>query len=309
MVALLVPLYVFLPNPAVLAQSASARLAVDAPASASPSINRPESWASAIEQFSADLMTLDRRYRVPLDGSANTVRREVLELWLAKLTSDELTDQRFAELDRDAQTDCLLLRSEIEYRLAKLTIDSQRDTAAAELLPYHQPLVDFLKQREDIVELEPAAVAKQMDDTASAIELLLPALSRPSLLTADAPALASDLTGQSSDVAADQATPRRLAAWRACEILSELQRSLKEADRFYAGYDPSYNWWCAKPMERLRTALEQHRVALREHVVGISDADQETIVGLPIGADGLALELRHEWIAHSPGELVALAQR
>ena len=62
-------------------------------------------------------------------------------------------------------------------------------------------------------------------------------------------------------------------------------------------------------MERLLASLEKHRVALRERVVGVPDADQETIIGLPIGDDGLKLELEHEWIAHTPAELIAVADR
>ncbi len=307
-------------SPPAHAQIGSTVVIAVAPVEAGNSAKEPESWASAIEQFSADLQTFDRRYRVPLDIAANSVRREALMQWLSKLTADDLTDQRFALLSRAEQTDYLLLRREIEYRLAKQTLDSHRDTAAAEMLPYHQPLIDFLKQREDIVDLQPAAAAKQLDDCASEIERLLPTLT-PVIFSAaaplatapeqTAPTLASDASseGTTDQAAAEQATVRRLAAWRACELISDIQRSLKEADRFYAGYNPHYSWWCAKPIERLHTALDQHRVVLRERVVGIPDADEETIVGLPIGAEGLALELRHEWIAHSPDELVALAQR
>jgi uncharacterized protein (DUF885 family) len=43
--------------------------------------------------------------------------------------------------------------------------------------------------------------------------------------------------------------------------------------------------------------------------VGVPESDKETIIGLPIGEDGLRLELKHEWIAHSPDELVSLAER
>ena len=44
-------------------------------------------------------------------------------------------------------------------------------------------------------------------------------------------------------------------------------------------------------------------------MVGVPESDKETIIGLPIGAEGLKLELQHEWIAHTPAELVALAKR
>src|SRR5690606_14735019 len=66
---------------------------------------------------------------------------------------------------------------------------------------------------------------------------------------------------------------------------------------------------CKLPMQRLVAALETHRAGLREKVVGVPESDTDTIIGLPIGQEGLALELRHEWIAHDPAELVELAER
>ena len=42
-------------------------------------------------------------------------------------------------------------------------------------------------------------------------------------------------------------------------------------------------------MERLLAALEKHRVVIRERVVGVPDADQETIIGLPIGDAGFGV--------------------
>lgn len=278
---------------------------------------RVSNW---IEQFSADLKTLDQRYRVPLDIVATQILRETLRQW-----SSKLVERNFDELDRVSQTDYLLLARELEYRLAKLELDAARDATAAEFLPYAPDLVTFLKQREDVETIDPAAVASLLDRTAAAIEELtrqVPIGSAAVALPLENQSDPADATAPSDEIgskdAANQASVstqesdavrRQLAALRACELLENLQRSLKEADRFYSGYDPNYTWWAAKPMERLSGALEKHRLALRESIVGVPDADQQTIIGLPIGSEGLALELRHAWIAHDPAELLALAER
>ncbi|MCA9180037.1 MAG: hypothetical protein KDA51_01255, partial [Planctomycetales bacterium] len=125
---------------------------------------RVSNW---IEQFSADLKTLDQRYRVPLDNVSTQMLRETLRQW-----SSKLVDRNFDKLDRVSQTDYLLLAHELEYRLAKLELDAARDSTAAEFLPYAPDLVTFLKQREDVETIDPAAVASQLDRTAAAIEEL-----------------------------------------------------------------------------------------------------------------------------------------
>ncbi len=271
------------------------------PMSAAHDSSASELVSNTIEQFSADLRTLAQRYRVPLDAVASQAQRETLQRW-----SSELAERDFDALDRVSQTDYLLLARELEYRLAKLELDTARDSAAAEFLPYSQDLVAFLKQREDVEILDSAAVASQLDGTAAAIE----ELTRQVSLASASPTVPPKSKPHPADDTAQVAGPnRRLAALRASELLGDLQRSLKEADRFYSGYDPNYTWWVAKPMERLGSALEKHRLALRECIVGVPDDDHDTIVGLPIGSEGLALELRHEWIAHKPAELIALAER
>ena len=278
---------------------------------------RVSNW---IEQFSADLKTLDQRYRVPLDIVATQILRETLRQW-----SSKLVERNFDKLDRVSQTDYLLLARELEYRLAKLELDAARDTTAAEFLPYAPDLVAFLKQREDVETIDPVAVASQLDRAAAAIEELtrqvalgsaavalpLENQSNPADATAPSDEIDSKDAANQASVSTQEsdAVSRQLAALRACELLENLQRSLKEADRFYSGYDPNYTWWVAKPMERLSGALDKHRLTLREKVVGVPDADREAIIGLPIGSEGLALELRHEWIAHDPAELLALAER
>ncbi|MEZ6137872.1 MAG: DUF885 family protein [Pirellulaceae bacterium] len=240
-----------------------------------------------IEQFTADTKTLDHRYQVPLDHAAISRRELVLEDWLKRV---EQVD--FEKLDRVGQTDFLLLRSEIRYRLENHRLETDRDTAAASFLPYADQLVDYCKRREDVEPIEPHAVAEQLDTSADAIERLVESITP------------LDKSDQS-----EAAVRRRLDALRASALVGTLLQTVAESHRFYDGYHPEYSWWCKRPMERLNAALKQHQAALRDKVVGVPDSDKDTIIGLPIGADGLELELRHEWIAHNPQELVALAER
>ncbi len=240
-----------------------------------------------IERYSADVQTLGHRFRVPLDSAAIERRLAVTNDWLV-----QLREQNYNRLDRVGKIDYLLLKSELEYQLQKIRMDSERDMEAAKLLPYTGPLVAFCKSREDVDTIKPAQVADTLDAAAKAIENELK-LVRPVLETLDS----------------HEATQQRLTALRASELIASIRSSLREAHGFYTGYDPQYTWWVKQPMERLLAVLEKHRVAIRERIVGVPDNDQDTIIGLPIGDEGLKLELEHEWIAHTPAELIALADR
>jgi uncharacterized protein (DUF885 family) len=257
----------------------------------------PVSWLCAqdskspirgfIERYAADVQTLGHRFRLPLDGAATERRLAVTKDWLVQLRG-----QKFERLDRVGKVDYLLLRSELEYQLQKIRLDSERDLAAAKLMPYAERLIAFCKAREDVDTIKPAEVADMLDQAATAVEAELKAV-RPFTETLDR----------------DADTRQRLTALRASELIAALRNVLREAHGFYNGYDPQYSWWAKQPMERLQAALEKHRVVIRERLVGVPDADQETIIGLPIGDEGLKLELAHEWIAHEPAELIALADR
>ena len=240
-----------------------------------------------IEKFSADVKTLDHRYRVPLDEQAVARRLQITEKWLTQLQEVD-----FDQLGPIGKTDYLLLRSELQYRIKNTALQRKRDKQAAHWLPYRKELVAFCKSREDVEPIEPRAIAATLNRLA---------------------ALAEDTTSTLSPLAhvgkSDEATSKKLEALRATELINSLIRSAQEAHSFYEGYDPSYSWWVKKPMERLVSALRAHKKALRETIVGVSESDNDTIIGLPIGSDGLKLELEHEWIAHTPEELVTLAKR
>jgi uncharacterized protein (DUF885 family) len=236
-----------------------------------------------IREFSEDQDTLNRRYRVKLDQAAFAKRAETLRSWYAKIKAVD-----FSSLDRSGQLDYVLFKNKLEYLIAKADLDQQRDAeSAASFLPFADKIVAFCVNRENVEPIEPDQLAGQLDQIALVVEQ-----------SAIPPTTSVEISIQ-----------QKLKALRAVELLKSLRGSVSEADTFYQGYDPTYSWWCKKPIERLKSAMERYANYLQDRVVGVPESDIETIIGQPIGAEGIALELKHEWIAHTPAELIKLAER
>ncbi len=250
---------------------------------AQPPTDSPTDIAEMVQEYSADSQTLDHRFRIPLDEEAFKVRQLVTQLCLDRLESTD-----FDSLPRDGQLDYLLLKNKLEYLLVRRELDRQRDSrAASEFLPFTDELIAFCRNREGVVQIDSSKVAGDLDSIATSVE------------------------GQTKRFSADaeHTLETRIDALRAADLLKSFQARVAEAHAFYSGYDPSYSWWCKKPMERLDSAMSGYTTCLSDHVVGVPKSDKDTIVGLPIGADGIELELKHEWIAHTPEELIELAER
>jgi uncharacterized protein (DUF885 family) len=236
-----------------------------------------------IREFSEDQETLGRRLRIVMDEAAFQTRAQLYADYLTRLQAVD-----FAALDRDGRLDYQLIKTKIEYLQARHQLNGQRDNEAAEYLPFAQPIVQFCVNRENVEPISPKVTATLFDSTATTIESLL---------------------SKNKSNSAEISIPQKLKALRAVEMLKSLKGSLNESDSFYQGYDPSYSWWCKKPIERLQSAIEGYNSYLQERVVGVAKNDVDTIIGLPIGAAGIALELKHEWIAHTPEELLKIAER
>lgn len=235
-----------------------------------------------IREYSADADCIEHRYRIPLDEQSRLIRHEVTLGWL-----EQLKLVPFDALDRTSKTDYVLFKNKLEYLLTKHKLEFERDRASAnQFLPFSEGLVEFCRHREEGIDVKSDQQAEKLDRLAGQIEVL-------------------NSQHQQSESNSQEI---KLQALRAARLIKSLGSSVSESDEYYRGYDPDYTWWCKKPMERLKKAIDDYGKCLQEKVVGISESDTETIIGFPIGQDGIALELKHEWIAHSPQELIQLAE-
>ncbi|UOB17847.1 DUF885 family protein [Abyssalbus ytuae] len=99
-------------------------------------------------------------------------------------------------------------------------------------------------------------------------------------------------------------------AEKASQIISSLQRALKEAYVFYDGYDPGFTWWMKEPYTSLDTKLTEYAKFLNENysVNSVKD-DGSGIIGKPVGRASLIKNLQYEFIPYTPEELIEIAEK
>jgi uncharacterized protein (DUF885 family) len=192
-----------------------------------------------------------------------------------------------------------------------------RRAGTAPLIPFADRLLALQDARRDLRTIDSpraattlAAVTKQADSLRALFEV--------------PPSRGSDTTARPRATAPKVS---RTIANRAADQLDDIRRTVANWYRYYDAYDPQFTWWNKDPYKRLDESLTRYARILRERVVGFKPADAQTataatgaggggsdanlgpIIGDPIGANGLAEDLRYEMIDYTPDELIAIAER
>lgn len=246
----------------------------------------PVSMRDWIERCQADLKTLDHRYRVSGDEAARERRQTLLQQWLL-----DLQNVSYSTLNLDEQLDYQLLRNDLQRELSQLQRERQADAAAMVFLPYGSDVISLGLMRENVEGYQPSDLAGTLEHIAEQIDQ-------------------ARRLHQKMDRAQIEAQKLdRIAALRAADLIDQWRRTVAELDRFYTGYDPLYSWWCEAPMKKVQASLAEHGRVIRRQIVGVPEEDKDTIIGYPLGDVALREELKYEWIAHTPEELIKIAER
>ncbi len=90
-----------------------------------------------------------------------------------------------------------------------------------------------------------------------------------------------------------------------------LQGSLKDYFNFYNGYDPLFTWWVPKTYSETDSLLNAFATAIRKKgkINTLQKDDGSGIMGNPIGSTELMRQLKLEWIAYGPEDLVNIANK
>ncbi len=250
-----------------------------------------------IIRYAADEAILERKYPVRLSAIRKQRFRKFYEAEL-----QELEKQPFAKLSKDAQIDYLLLKNKIEHEIKALKAQDDYDQLTAPLLPFADSILQLEVNRRAMEPLNPPDVAKYLTELDGAIRKVNAGLQSD---------LDKGLLTITNGVEPGK-TAKSIAkstANRALQKLQEINRHFDDWYRFYAGYDPTFTWWCEAPYKSVDQTLQSYTNFVREKLIGIRPDDKTTIIGFPIGRAALLDDLHHEMIPYSPEELVEIANQ
>ena len=238
---------------------------------------------SLIESFRSDRAALERLYNVEL--STNRTAR------LHRLFDDNLTaleQMDFQSLDQPGRIDWLLFRNQLQFEQRELTYSAKKATEIADLIPFAPTIIELEESRRRLQPQEPRASAE---------------------LVAVLPTLIKTVREKIEQQLKDKSAPGAVLGRRAAMAVDELRGALRDWNRFYADYHPSFTWWVKEPYTAADKALEDYAWFLREKLAGFKKGEDDPVIGDPIGREALLDYLRTELIPYTPEELIELAEK
>ena len=233
-----------------------------------------------VERFKADKASLLQFYSVP--GSTLQLRRlkEFYSAWQTKLAA-----LPYEALGAEGRLDWHLLRLQLRYDLGLVARGEQRNVEMAPFMGFADDVAQLQETRREF---------DQVNSEQSAATL--------AKIRADIETARKSLEG-------DAPKPGKTIAYRAASRLGELGKTLKNWFEFYDTFDPQFGWWNREPYKKAAAALDDYAKFLREKIVGAKTGEDEPIIGDPIGAEGLKLDLEHDMMPYNPDELIAVAEK
>ena len=231
-----------------------------------------------IERYAVDLRALERLHATPMSAARLDRLRALRQASLKELEALAL-----ASLPVEARVDAALFANHLRHELDELDREAALDREIAPLLPFAPAIVALSEARREMKDVDAPRAAGALAELAKAVK-------------------------EARKGVDEKATSRTLAR-RASRRLDALRQALGRWQRFHAGYDPEFTWWCAKPFEEAEKELKDYQGFLSDKVARLNAEGAEGLVGDPLGREALLRELAHERIAYGPEELLAEAER
>ena len=300
---------------AATASAQSPRAALDSVPDLKPLAAHPTSeLADVVDRFASDLGSLRRRYDADGSPEQRTRMRDFYRGWRVRLAALD-----FSTLSQEGKVDYVLLDNYLKHQLVLLDRADSLRVDSAPLIPFADRLLALQDARRDLKTIDSPRAAATLAAVATQADSLRALFEAPTNRGTD-----------SSTSRSNRATPpkvSRTVANRAADQLDDLRGTVANWYRYYDAYDPQFTWWNKDPYKRLDESLTRYARTLRERAVGFKPADAQSatvatgargggsdanlgpIIGDPIGANGLAEDLRYEMIDYTPEELIAIAER
>jgi hypothetical protein len=232
-----------------------------------------------ITQYSRDKEALWRKY--PVESSTYYERFSKYYADFSKV----LKQSDFKSLSKSDKADYVLLRNQIEKDSYQLALDHAAFDEVAACVSFAVPLYQFIEARQRGTNVKSEATAKTFDDITREIKAAREKLAKTPYTS-----------WQKGD--------------KAFQIVISLRSGLREAFRFYDGYDPQFTWWTERPFASLDSSLTKYAAFLKTNYQNTSVKDDGSgIIGRPVGRDAILKTLQTEFIPYTPEELIVIAQK
>lgn len=264
---------------------------------------------SLIELCQTDMNYVNRFYAVPWSEARMARQAAVYDECAARLKSVD-----FGRLDSQGRIDYVLLRCELENNRAKLALERARLEQMDALLPFRLTIVDLELARRARKPAHWAQAAEAVAKIPEQVRVIRERIEKGRAATAAASQPASAPASSAASSATAPATDGPVAvtpsvALRAAQAVNQLENTLEGWSRQYDGFQPEFMFWLDKPREAARKALGEYSKFLRETIAGIKGQPDDPLIGDPIGEQALLADLRQEYIAYTPAELIGLGEQ
>ncbi|MBC7872622.1 MAG: DUF885 family protein [Ferruginibacter sp.] len=251
--------------------------------------------ADGMIQYSADKASISRFYSTTSQAdffsrqqgnnyNSPERRKRLLELLDENLAL--LKRMPFEKWNINGKVDYVLFKRNLESEQYHLLEEQQTYSQVAKYLTFSDRLFALQVPRRRGIAVNGEEVAKELNDINKSIVKAI-----GSLKTVDS------LELKQANLASDAA--------------KGLQGALKDYFNFYNGYDPLFTWWVPKTYNETDSLLNAFATAIKRKgkINTLQKDDGSGIVGNPIGSTELVRQLKLEWIAYGPEDLVDIANK
>lgn len=236
---------------------------------------------NTIIQYREDRGSLDRFYF--LESSPERISR-LQEL--DRQYSRRLAQFDFEKLGNEGKVDYILFRRNLQDDQAQLATDEKNSRLGEKYLPFAAAVFELEKSRRRGAAPDAPRLARSMQDWSAILKKSIQAIDSNKQI--DLP-----------------------AAYAAQKLGRDLADAVRSVDNFYRGYDPQYTWWTELPYKALDSLFGVYGKSMvaRARKNSAAADDGSGIIGRPIGQAEIIRQLKQEFIAYSPEELIRIAEK
>ncbi|HTH58121.1 MAG TPA: DUF885 family protein [Cyclobacteriaceae bacterium] len=249
-----------------------------APLLASAQFTGQSEMRDVIEQYKADVASLNRKYAVKESNEYYSRFQRFYVDWLKNLKNIP-----FEKMSQDGKVDYVLLRTKIERDINSLQQNKSEFDQIQSTIPFAGKIMSLVMQRRPGAQLNGEQTAKTFND------------------------LKNEVRATQKDIEKKPKFDEKISR-RAVAAAQDYRKAVNELFSFYNGFDPQFSWWTAAPHLELDSALSQYVRFLKSWKTTGKD-DGSGIIGNPIGKDEFIKSLQSEFISYSPEELIDVANK